>query len=145
MALYDIFEMLKRELERIRKRLEEELERTMLIGERPGWSPSGFLEPLYQLYEYPDRYVILVDLAGADTATLDVKVVGDRLVLESKLSKEVRYSDIYGTIAGRDVRFHSYRHVLPLPPDADPENMRVKVHRNKVVEITIPKKHAEEK
>jgi len=144
MAFYDIFETLKRELERIRRRIEEELERAMFTSERLGWSPEGFLEPLYQLYEYPDRYVILVDLAGADTATLDVKVVGDKLVLESRLSREVRYSDIYGTVAGRDVRFHAYRHILPLPPDAEPRNMRVKVHRNKVVEIVIPKKHVVE-
>ncbi len=138
---YSLRDILIEELEKLRRRLEEEIKRLHGVGaERESWSPHGFLEPLYHVYEYPDHYSILIDMAGADTANMEVGVVDDRLVVECKLSREVSYSDLYGTVVGRDIRFTKYRHVIPLPPDADAENIEVKVHPGKIVEIIIPKR-----
>jgi HSP20 family protein len=105
-----------------------------------GWSPDGSLRPLYTVYEHPDRYTILVDLAAADTSSLEVRVVDDRLVIEAKLEREIRFSDVYGTPLGREVKFRLYRHEMMLPPDADPSGMHVRIKPNKIVEIVIPKK-----
>ena len=138
------FDRLRREIERLRRRLHREVERMLqepfLV--RRDWSPDGSLEPLYNIYEYSDRYVILVDLAGADRGSIDVRVVDDRLVVEARLEKEVSYSDVYGTYHGREMTFHSYRHELPLPPDADPSGMKVNIRPNKLIEIILPKKRS---
>ncbi|BES81219.1 Hsp20/alpha crystallin family protein [Pyrodictium abyssi] len=138
-----IYEELRREWERLRRKIMEEIDRMLYEMEEAvhyGWSPDGSLRPLYTMYEYPDRYTILVDLAAADTSSLEVRVVDDRLVLEARLEREIRFSDVYGTSLGREVKFRLYRHEIALPPDADPSGMHVKVRPNKIVEIIIPKK-----
>jgi len=137
------FESVRRRLERLRERIEREIDRALSELEevmRPSWTPEGRLQPLYTMYEYPDRYVILVDLAAADTSRLEVKVVDDKLVIEAKLEREVSFSDIYGTSLGQELTFHHYYHEMPLPPDADPSGMKVNVRRGKIVEIVLPKK-----
>jgi HSP20 family protein len=137
------FESLRRRLERLRERIEREIDRAISEMEevmRPSWTPEGRLQPLYTMYEYPDRYVILVDLAAADKSTIEVKAVGEKLVIEAKLEKEVSFSDLYRTSLGQGLTFRYYHHEIPLPPDADPSQMKVNVRKGKIVEIIIPKK-----
>ncbi|KSW12395.1 hypothetical protein CF15_06605 [Pyrodictium occultum] len=137
------YEELRREWERLRRRIIEEMDRLFYELEEivhAGWSPEGALRPLYTVYEHPDHYTILVDLAAADTSSLEVKVSGDKLILEAKLEREVRFSDIYGTSMGHGLTFRHYKHELTLPPDADPSGVQVRVRPNKIVEITLPKK-----
>ena len=139
----DLMDEIRREIERLRRRIQEEIDRAfalMTAPQPPMWSPDGSLQPLYQVYAYPDRYVILVDLAGADAGSIEVKAVGDALVIEARLQRSVSYSDIYGTTYGREVTFHSYKNVIPLPPDADPERMEVRVRRDKMVEVVLPRR-----
>ncbi len=139
----DIFEEIRREIERLRRRIQEEVDRAFaLVTMQPQamWSPDGSLQPLYQVYTYPDRYIILVDLAGADTGSIEVKATRDSLIIEARLQKDISYSDLYGTSYGREITFHSYRNVIPLPPDADPEKMEVRVRRDKLVEIVLPRR-----
>lgn len=134
------FEELRKRLERLHRRMMEEIERGLEEAASLPWSPSGTMRPLYTLYEYTDSYVVLVDLAGADTSTLEVKATKDKLYIRASLERRVSFSDIYGTVIGRDLVFHSYEHEIPLPPDASPEDIKVKVRPNKIVEIVIPKK-----
>ena len=139
----DIFEEIRREMERLRRRIQEEIDRAVSMismQPQPLWSPDGSLQPLYQVYSYPDRYVILVDLAGADTGTIDVKATEDSLIIEARLQRSLSYSDLYGTTHGREMVFHSYKNVIPLPPDADPKDMQVRVRRDKLVEIVLPRR-----
>ncbi|MET1102358.1 MAG: Hsp20/alpha crystallin family protein [Pyrodictiaceae archaeon] len=136
------YDYIHREIERLRRRIKEEIDRTLSMFEtaRTGWSPDGTLEPLHNVYEYSDRYVILLDLAGADTGSIEVKATRDMLIIEAKLERSISFSDIFRTHQGREISFHSYRHTIPLPPDADPKGMRVNVRPNKMVEVIIPKK-----
>ncbi len=131
-----------REFERIRRRIEKEIDRIMreYTALKPDLTPDGSLQPLYTLYEYSDRYVILVDLPVADTSTLEVKVVDDKLVLEARLEKSIRLGDVYGHTIGQEISVSRYRHVIPLPADADAEKTEVKVRPTKIIEIIIPKK-----
>lgn len=138
-----LYEELRREWVRLRRKIMEEVDRMLYELEESmhyGWSPDGSLRPLYTLYDYPDRYTVLVDLAAADTSSLEVKAVEDRLVIEAKLEREIRFSDVYGTPLGREVKFRLYRHEILLPPDADPSGIHVRIRPNKIVEIIIPKK-----
>jgi len=135
------FEDLEELFEKLRRRLMREAERLLAeTGLQPDWSPDGRLQPLYTVYEYPDRYVILVDMAAADTSTLSVTATRDRIVLEARLQQELRLSDIYGNVAGREVSLRYYHHEIPLPEDADPEGIKVRVRPNKIVEIVVPKR-----
>lgn len=111
------------ELARIRRRLRE------LLGEyetvfdeswselRPMWDVDGTLEPLYSLYEYSDKYVVVVDLPGADLSTLSVDVKGRRLVIRCRLKEELSFIK-WGTIQ-REIRFREYVKVIELPENID--------------------------
>jgi HSP20 family protein len=139
------FEEMEELFEKLRKRLLREAERILAeAAMQADWTPDGGLRPLYTIYEYPDRYVILVDMAAADTSTLNVTATEDKLVLEARLQQELRLSDIYGNIVGREVSLRYYRHEIPLPPDADPKGIRVNVRPNKIVEIILPRKSGQQ-
>ena len=138
MGSEDVYE----ELERLRRRVIREVDRILseLAALKSDLTPDGGLRPLYTLYEYPDRYVILLDLPAADTSTLTVTATEGKLVVEARLEREISLGDLYGTVYGRETRISYYKHVIPLPPDADLENIRVNVRPNKIVEIVVPKK-----
>ena len=129
-------------LERIRRRMLREMQRILAEMEtlHADVAPDGSIRPLYTIYEYPDRYVILVDLPAADASTINVSATEDKLVIEAQMERELSLSDIYGTMVGREVKVTRYRHVIPLPEDADPSGMKVNVRPNKVLEIVIPRR-----
>ncbi len=131
-----------REFEKIRRRIEKEIDRIMreYTALKPDLTPDGSLQPLYTLYEYSDRYIILVDLPVADTSTLEVKVVDDKLVLEARLERSIRLGDVYGHTVGQEISVSRYKQVIPLPADVDAEKTEVKVRPTKIIEIVIPKK-----
>ncbi len=134
------FEEIRRRIERIHKRIMEEIERSFEEAASMSWFQQGSMRPLYTVYQRPDAYVILVDLAGADTSSLEVKAIENKLVIRASLEREVRFSDVYGTMIGEDIVFNEYEHEIPLPPDADPSGIKVSVRPNKIVEITIPRR-----
>jgi len=138
------FEEMEEFFERLRKRLLREAERLLAeAAMQADWTPDGGLRPLYTVYEYPDRYIILVDMAAADTSTLNVTATEDKLILEARLEQELRLSDIYGNVVGREVSLRYYRHEIPLPEDADPRNIKVNVKPNKIVEIVVPRRRSQ--
>lgn len=145
MSWIDWMDEVFREFDRIRRRIEREFGRLMREHSilRLDLTPDGSLRPLYALYEYPDRYVVLVDLPEADTSTLEVKIVNDRLVIEARLRRDIRLGDIYGHTIGREISVNRYKQVIPLPSDADPQKTSIKVRPNKIVEIVIPRREVE--
>ncbi len=136
------FEEIKKRIERIHKRIMEEIERSFEEATSMSLFQQGSMKPLYTIYQRPDAYVVLVDLAGADTSSLEVKATENKLIIRASLEKEVRFSDIYGTVVGEDIVFHEYEHEIPLPPDADPSNIKYNIRPNKIVEIIIPRKRS---
>ena len=131
------------ELARIRRRLRE------LLGEyetvfdeswselRPMWDVDGTLEPLYSLYEYSDKYVVVVDLPGADLSTLSVDVKGRRLVIRCRLKEELSFIR-WGTIQ-REIRFREYVKVIELPENIDLSKFDVE-RKGSLVVIIIGKR-----
>jgi HSP20 family protein len=135
------FEDLEEMFARLRRRLLREAERILVETLQPDWTPDGGLRPLYTVYEYPDRYVILVDVPGADTSSINIYVTEDnRLVVEARLQRELSFSDVYGTVAGRELSIRYYKQEIPLPPDADKDNIKVNVRPNKIIEIVVPRR-----
>ncbi len=135
-------EELRREFERLRKKMLQKIDGMLseFASLRADWTPDGALKPLYTIYEFPDRYVILVDVAAADTSSVNVIATEDMITVEARLEKEISLGDIYGTIAGHGVSVRYYRHEIPLPPDAEPKGMRVRVRPDKIIEIVLPRK-----
>ncbi len=137
------FDEIEREIEKVRRRILREVNKFLLehygYVERD-WDEKGNIQPLYTIHEYPDKYVIIFDLANADTSTLEVKVVGQKLLIEANMEKSVQLSDIYGDFIGKELSISRYKHEIELPPFADPSKMKVKVSRRKIVEVVIPKK-----
>lgn len=134
------FEDIEAFFERLRRRLLREAERILAEAMQPDWTPDGGLRPLYTVYEYPDYYLVLVDLPAADLSTVNVYTTDHNLVIEARLQHELRLSDVYGTVAGREVSLRYYRQEIPLPSDAELEKMRVNVRPNKIIEIRIPRR-----
>jgi len=137
-----VFEDVYAEFERLRRRILREFDRLLaeVSSYRADWSPDGRLQPLYTVYEYPDRYVVLVDLPAADTSTITVTATRTALSIEAKLERDINLEDIYGTVVGREVKVDHYKHTIPLPEDADPEGIRVNVKPSKIIEIVIPRR-----
>ncbi len=140
MSLIDeIRRRIRKEFERMEKEIEDMFsEAERVFGhEEPMWDASGKLEPLYSIYKAPEAYVLRFDLAGADLGTLQVEARGDKLVVSCKLQTSIKFEK-WGTIQ-RHVSFSEYRKVIPLPPDADPANMKIRTH-DKIVEVIIPRR-----
>ena len=130
-------EELRRELERIRRILQA----YGLTGlEEPPFDPQqGVLYPLYTLEAYEDAYRILVDLPVANLDTLRVYTEDDELVIEAGLEREIEMSTPWSY--EHKVIVRRYRRRIALPPDADIENMQVRVYGDrKIVEIIIPRR-----
>ncbi|BAS28350.1 Hsp20/alpha crystallin family protein [Limnochorda pilosa] len=124
------------EIERWRDELEHVMENLMApLEERSdlffrGWRPDA------DVVERDDAYVIRLDLPGIRREDLNVEVQEDRVIISGERRGEVREerdqfvrSERY---AGR------FRRILPLPGDADAENVRALL-RNGVLEVTVPK------
>ncbi len=131
------------ELSRLRRRIRELLgEYEPVLDESwrevaPMWTSDGVLEPLFSIYEYPDHYVIVVDLPGADFSTLSVDVKGRRLVVRCRLKEEVVFSR-WGTVQ-REIRFREYMRAIDLPQDVDLSKFNVE-RKGTMVVIVVGRK-----
>ena len=132
-----VLEELRRELERIRRLLQV----YGLVGlEEPPFDPQqGVLYPLYTFETYEDAYRILIDLPVANLDTLRVYTENGELVIEAGLEREIEMSTPWSY--EHKVIVRRYRRRIALPPDADVENMQVRVYNDrKIVEIIIPRR-----
>ncbi len=105
----------------------------------PMWDSDGRLEPLYTIREYPDKYVIIIDLPGADFSTLSVDLKGRLLIVRSRLKQSVVFAN-WGTVQ-REIVFREYSKTIELPEDIDPEVFEVD-HKKSMVIITIGRKRS---
>ncbi len=106
----------------------------------PMWDSDGRLEPLYTVREYPDKYIIIIDLPGADFSTLSVDLKGRLLVIRSRLKRSVTFSN-WGTVQ-REIVFTEYAKTIELPEDIDPQVFDV-AHKKSMVIITIGRKRTQ--
>ena len=126
-----------REIERVRRLLEA----YMGLEEEPPFDPrEGVVYPLYSFDSTSDDYYrILVDLPVADLDTLRVYTEGGDLVIEASLERALEVETPWSL--ERRITLRRYRRRIPLPPDADPERMEVRVHpTRKIVEILLPRR-----
>lgn len=96
--------------------------------------------PMLDMYEYADRYMILVELPGVDPKTVDVTHVGNTLTIRGERSNPVEGTE-YDRAPRRERRFGTFCRSLDLPEDIEADKLAAKC-RDGVLEIVVPKPKA---
>ena len=110
---------------RVRKAVEEALEKAFQdVGE--------VLEPLSELSEHEDHYLLRVEVPGLGPENLEVRREGDQLVIEGEKKEEKRAKHLAEIVYGR-----IYRAYL-LPKDAKKEGIEARLAKG-VLEVRIPR------
>jgi len=109
---------------RVRKAFEEALERA--FGE------AEVLEPLSELEEHEDHYLLRVEVPGLGPENLEVRLEGDQLVVEGEKREEKRTKHLSEIVYGK-----IYRAYL-LPKDAKKEGLEAHLRKG-VLEVRIPR------
>ena len=109
---------------RVRKAFEEALEKVFK-------EEGETLEPLSELSEHEDHYLLRVEVPGLGPENLEVRLDGDQLVVEGEKKEEKRTKHLSEIVYGR-----IYRAYL-LPKDAKKEGIEAKLHKG-VLEVRIP-------
>lgn len=110
---------------RVRKAFEEALEKAFK-------ETGELLEPLSELQEHEDHYLLRVEVPGLGPDHLEVRLEGDQLVVEGEKREEKRTKHLSEIVYGR-----IYRAYL-LPKDAKREGLEAKLHKG-VLEVRIPR------
>ena len=89
------------------------------------------------LLESDDAYLLVIDLPGATAETTEVRVDGNRVVIEARRDKDVPAGFDYT----REDRSLFLDAELPLPPDAVGDDATAEFDRG-VLELRLPKRSA---
>jgi len=128
------------------KEIEEEFERvfeeisTAMIGPpvKPMWSTDGVLEPLINVHEEDDKYIITIDLPYGDMKSLSVTGEENKITVSCRLKRNVKFEK-WGTVQ-RCTEFKEYRKTILMPDDADVTNFSVEKLESKcIVRIVVPR------
>ena len=136
-------EEIRRMLEEM-KRIEEEAYTMLreLLGleelERPMWSTDGSLEPLFEVYDRGDHYLVVIDMPYADLGTLTITGKDNILWVKCKLRRHVRF-ERWGTLQHQR-EFKEYKKTIVLPEDADASDFKLlRKTESCILEIKVPK------
>ncbi|GAB5603771.1 Hsp20/alpha crystallin family protein [Thermus sp. FJN-A] len=108
---------------RVRKAFEEALEKAFK-------DTGEVLEPLSELQEREDHYLLRVEVPGLGPENLEVRLEGDQLVIEGEKREEKRTKHLAEIVYGR-----VYRAYL-LPKDAKKEGIEARLVKG-VLEVKI--------
>jgi HSP20 family protein len=134
MTRWDPFNDLLRIQERMNRMFEDSLVRSREGGEptrdRGGWTPA------VDIYETPDKVVLLADLPGVTQEELDVRVESNTLILrgQRRMEKDLHEENFHRMERGTGAFMRSFT----LPTSIDQERIRAE-HRNGVLRVELPK------
>ena len=135
----DILEIIKEFEEALEREFEEIFDRFLSHYETKSmWCSDGTLEPLVEVKEEEDKYLIIVDLPLANLKTLSITGKYNVIEIRCQLKKDVRLDR---WVIQRQTTFREYRKAIELPEDADVSKFQVRKHENfSIIEIIVPKK-----
>ena len=102
-------------------------------------SGSGSFSPRIDLKEEKDRFVVHVDLPGAQNNNINVKLEDQTLTITGTIDQKQEDTDDQGKVLRRERRSGKFSRTLTLPSPVVTEGMESHFE-NGVLEITIPKK-----
>ena len=131
----DIFDLFEKEWRRQMKLIKKLMEGAYKnINEYTGFE---YEEPLMDLIDEGDKYVIELDLPGVDKKDIDISVIDHSLRIIAKRKIESK-EKAEGYIKAERI-FSGYQRIITLPEDADTDNIKAK-YENGVLRIEIGKK-----
>jgi len=89
------------------------------------------------MYEFPDEYVIVIDMPIADSSSITVQVGEDYLEIKAKIVVREAVESALHAEYRKEEAFYVKRVLLPL--DADVSSMRYRISGGRLI-INIPKK-----
>jgi HSP20 family protein len=93
--------------------------------------------PAIDMEDKGDRYVITVDLPGAEDARLDIKLNGQTLAISGTVQSESKEED-QGRMLRRERRSGKFHRAITLPGPVQADKMTTQ-HKKGVLHIEIPK------
>lgn len=98
---------------------------------------SGFANPAVDIVDKPDCLELSAELPGMDEKNVELKLVGDTLVIrgEKKDEREEKSGESYLS----ERRFGSFQRAFPLPEGVDADKIEA-TFNNGVLKISVPKK-----
>jgi HSP20 family protein len=107
----------------------------------PHWKkPSAIFEkawkPLCDVYECPDHFSVIMELAGVDEDKVEVTLHG-RVVSVRGCRKQFKPAGMNNTHL-LEINYGDFERILELPTDIDPDATRA-IYRRGFLEIILPK------
>ncbi len=99
------------------------------------WAPG------LDVYEYPDRFVVYVEVPGVDGNSVDVTCVGNTLTIRGEKQRPAEVTVDTPSLY-RERRFGSFCRMVELSGKILVEKVAARYH-NGVLEITVPKSDCE--
>ena len=94
------------------------------------------LEALGEVEETEAEYVVTLDLPMVNKDDIEITVMDDHLAVQAKMRQEMHF-ERWGTMQ-REIRFQSLAKKVPLPKNADSDNIRASF-QNGILELRIGK------
>jgi len=129
----------RRSLFDLMRELEEEMEAEMehmLARLKEMELTSRCLEPIYEILERPDEYVLRVDMPGAEKDSIEIRASGRLVRIYAPCNYSVPYREGVRTCAS------CYRLEVEMPAQVSIEEARVR-YRDGVLEIKFPQRSRE--
>ena len=97
---------------------------------------SCCLEALGEVQETEKEYIVTLDLPMVNKEDIEIMVMDDHLSVQARMREEIHF-ERWGTVQ-RQIRFQNMAKKVPLPKDADSDNIRASFHEG-LLEIRIAK------
>ncbi len=97
------------------------------------------VEPLSEIYETSDSYIITIDLPFIkDKNQIEIYVKENEVEIVATMNKKVYWSSFEGF--GKKIEVSKFRKKIALPFVIDPESVKA-TFKNGILMVEIPKKH----
>ena len=135
----DVVQRLDDSVKALQRQFDEMFESMGGLGQRLRslWDgDSCCLEVLGEVQETEKEYIVTLDLPMVNKEDIEINVMDDHLAVQARMRQEIHF-ERWGTVQ-RQIRFQNMAKKMPLPKDADSDNIRASF-REGLLEIRISK------
>ncbi|HIH77975.1 MAG TPA: Hsp20/alpha crystallin family protein [Halobacteria archaeon] len=100
------------------------------------WTHNGCLEPLYDIEDFGDRFIVTFDLPCVDKENINLYVTEDTIKLDASMKRTLCWEK-WGTIQ-RKIIFKQFKKQVKLPERVNPEKATA-IFKKGILQIDLPK------
>lgn len=100
------------------------------------WGFDGFLEPLFEVEDENDAFLVTFDLPRVKKENVEVNTTENTVEVIAKMSDAVCWKR-WGVVQ-KEITFQSFRKQIRLPEPVEPEKAHASF-KNGILKITLPK------